>query len=345
MDGRGLVRGETAGTGERPGLVLGSGPPGPAASGLGLRATLHRDGRVQRSGRQHGFQGLQVARSRGTGSNARYRMRQTSAARRSGLGTGRQRRAHGLAPLSPDGRFLAGMAPEGPSASGTWIDRKPPARRPARHGRVGGHGHQCRRPSRGPARPETRTPSGSRPAPGPAVPILLGAPGRRGSSARVYDRDGSWLAAACDDGVLRVWDLRIEGLVDAATTAGRNLIVGEWQRYFPGLPYRPTFLDVPQQRFYRDDPVEVARNLTLAESVRHFPGRPYQPTFPIGRCRPTTRRLTRWPGTWPRPGGQGSIRASPTSRPFRAGPFPQDDQRSAPPAAGQVERSRARTIS
>jgi WD40 repeat protein len=49
------------------------------------------------------------------------------------------------------------------------------------------------------------------------------------------------------DGQVKVWRLGYDELMDVARrTAGRNLTKREWDQYFPGLPYRETFPNLPK---------------------------------------------------------------------------------------------------
>jgi len=49
-----------------------------------------------------------------------------------------------------------------------------------------------------------------------------------------------------DDSTTRLWDLQLDVLLDRARRAiGRNLTLAEWEQYFPGKPYCPTFLELP----------------------------------------------------------------------------------------------------
>jgi len=50
------------------------------------------------------------------------------------------------------------------------------------------------------------------------------------------------LVTGGQDGTVRVWTLDVPSLLKlAANSAPRNLTLEEWQRHFPGEPYRPTF--------------------------------------------------------------------------------------------------------
>jgi WD40 repeat protein len=82
------------------------------------------------------------------------------------------------------------------------------------------------------------------------------------------------------DGKVYLWPFHLEdALALAARTAGRNLTLGEWNRFFPGQPYRPTFPDLPGPPF--DDAFQdIARNLSQAEWEAAFPSVPYRKTFP-----------------------------------------------------------------
>ena len=77
-----------------------------------------------------------------------------------------------------------------------------------------------------------------------------------------------------------LWDLELDELLrQAEQTTGRNLTLDEWRRFFPGLPYRPSFPDQTAPQFDEAEK-DIARNLTLDEWQAAFPGLPYRPTFP-----------------------------------------------------------------
>jgi WD40 repeat protein len=58
--------------------------------------------------------------------------------------------------------------------------------------------------------------------------------------------DSHWLVTDSDDGTARLWNLRLDELVDlACRTAGRNLAWEEWEQYFPGQAYQRTCRDLP----------------------------------------------------------------------------------------------------
>jgi hypothetical protein len=57
--------------------------------------------------------------------------------------------------------------------------------------------------------------------------------------------DGSLLVTKTQDGCIRGWSLDVQDLVqEAQGKLGRNLRQIEWEQYFPGEPYRPTFSDL-----------------------------------------------------------------------------------------------------
>lgn len=62
-----------------------------------------------------------------------------------------------------------------------------------------------------------------------------------GIIAVAFSPEGYWLVTGSRDGTVRLWDLRLDELVDlACRTAGRNLTREEWEQYFPGQGYRQT---------------------------------------------------------------------------------------------------------
>jgi len=73
-----------------------------------------------------------------------------------------------------------------------------------------------------------------------AAPIVL-----RGHKHYIYavaiSPDNHWLVTGSLDSTARLWNLRLDELVDlACRTAGRNLTRAEWAQYFPGQEYRRT---------------------------------------------------------------------------------------------------------
>jgi WD40 repeat protein len=65
----------------------------------------------------------------------------------------------------------------------------------------------------------------------------------------------------------------------AGEIARRNLELSEWRSFFPGEPYRPTFLEYPAPS-YDDRFKEIARNLSPAEWKKYFDDEPYRRSFP-----------------------------------------------------------------
>jgi WD40 repeat protein len=62
-----------------------------------------------------------------------------------------------------------------------------------------------------------------------------------GVTAVAFSADGRWLATASSDSSARLWAVSADLLIEkACRVAGRNLTLEEWQRYFPGEPYRRT---------------------------------------------------------------------------------------------------------
>jgi WD40 repeat protein len=100
-----------------------------------------------------------------------------------------------------------------------------------------------------------------------------------------FSRDGRWLAGASANGNLLLWDARPwrytlkEVIRRAGQAAGRNLTLPEWQQYFPGQRYRPTFLDQPLPA-YDPEFEAIVKNLTRSEWEQYFPGEAYRKTFP-----------------------------------------------------------------
>ena len=53
--------------------------------------------------------------------------------------------------------------------------------------------------------------------------------------------DNHWLVTGSEDHTLRLWNLRLDELVElACRTAGRNLTREQWNQYLPGQAYRKT---------------------------------------------------------------------------------------------------------
>ena len=58
--------------------------------------------------------------------------------------------------------------------------------------------------------------------------------------------DSRWLVTGHVDGAIRLWALRHDDLMaQARRKVGRNLSTAEWKTYFPGVPYRETFTELP----------------------------------------------------------------------------------------------------
>ncbi len=147
--------------------------------------------------------------------------------------------------FSPDGRWLASSDPF--RSVSLWDLRAPGPRTVL-------HGHEGRIYAMA-ITPDNRLITGGEDrtvrlwdlqGPGPAASSVV----LRGHAERVTDlqisRDGRRLVSGSGDGVARVWLLRVEDLIERAReTAGRNLTLQEWSRYFPGQPYRATFAELP----------------------------------------------------------------------------------------------------
>ena len=92
--------------------------------------------------------------------------------------------------------------------------------------------------------------------------------------------DGRWLFAGSADGRLFRWPLdRKETIRIAKVTAGRNLELDEWARFFPGQTYRPTFADLPMP-FLDPRQSDIAINLSLSQWSTLFPDQSYRKSFP-----------------------------------------------------------------
>jgi WD40 repeat protein len=56
-----------------------------------------------------------------------------------------------------------------------------------------------------------------------------------------FSPDSQWFIVSTDDGFVRLWETDIlKAIPRAETLAGRNFIIDEWHRYFPGKEYRKT---------------------------------------------------------------------------------------------------------
>jgi WD40 repeat protein len=67
----------------------------------------------------------------------------------------------------------------------------------------------------------------------------------------VASPDGRWIASRAED--VRVWPLNGADLVSPARhAAGRNFTLDEWALFFPGQPYRRTFIELPAAVAPRD---------------------------------------------------------------------------------------------
>jgi tetratricopeptide (TPR) repeat protein len=76
--------------------------------------------------------------------------------------------------------------------------------------------------------------------------------------------DNRWLVTGSGDNTARLWNLRLDELIDlACRTAGRNLTRAEWERYFPGQEYRKTCPNLPIHPSF----LEIGRVLARAGDV------------------------------------------------------------------------------
>lgn len=72
-----------------------------------------------------------------------------------------------------------------------------------------------------------------------ARPVELNSP-KGSAQKKLFTPDGRWLVTS-GEGKVRLWQVNVTGLVDlACRTAGRNLSMTEWERYFPGQAYGAT---------------------------------------------------------------------------------------------------------
>ena len=95
-----------------------------------------------------------------------------------------------------------------------------------------------------------------------------------------FSRDGRTLAAASSDKRVRIWNLDEKTIfLKVQRKIGRNLSLEEWEQYFYGEPYRPTFPSLPGPRF-EERFRTFARNLSHKEWAERFPEVPYGRTFP-----------------------------------------------------------------
>jgi WD40 repeat protein len=61
-----------------------------------------------------------------------------------------------------------------------------------------------------------------------------------------FSADNRHLATACWDGVVRLWRIQPEDLIqEACDRLNRNLTHEEWSRFLPDEPYRPTCPAMP----------------------------------------------------------------------------------------------------
>ncbi len=65
-------------------------------------------------------------------------------------------------------------------------------------------------------------------------------------TALAISPDGHWLATGSYDSTARLWNLRLDELIQlACRTAGRNLTPEEWQQFLGDAPYHKTCPQFP----------------------------------------------------------------------------------------------------
>ena len=89
--------------------------------------------------------------------------------------------------------------------------------------------------------------------------------------AVAIDPKGRVLVTGNNSGTARLWDLQLQTMLDRIRHAvGRNLIVVEWDQYFPGKPYCPTFPELPVPtgaKVGEDCPKPVAKKAVASATV------------------------------------------------------------------------------
>jgi hypothetical protein len=61
-----------------------------------------------------------------------------------------------------------------------------------------------------------------------------------------FTADSRALVIVTNDNLVHFWSTQLDDLITQACQAvGRNLIINEWERYFPGQAYRQTCTSLP----------------------------------------------------------------------------------------------------
>jgi len=90
-------------------------------------------------------------------------------------------------------------------------------------------------------------------------------------TAIAISADNHWLLTGSNDNTARLWNLRLNELIDlACRTAGRNFYYSEWQQYFPGEPYCKICPDLPIHPSFIEYGRNLAKNGDMDGAIKIF---------------------------------------------------------------------------
>lgn len=103
-----------------------------------------------------------------------------------------------------------------------------------------------------------------------AAPIVLRGDERWIASIAI-SRDNKWLVTGSGDGTVRLWNLRLNEVVDLASrTVGRNLTQEEWKQYRGEQPYEKTCSNLPIHASVMESARDTAKKGDIKSAVAQF---------------------------------------------------------------------------